>query len=268
MNWKRYILLALVFSLLLSLRLVWSALTWQPQVVPAKKVAASRAGIAGLGIRTTRPPVVIPDLLDGYIFNAERKLDPAATLVFGGGKERISPRGGIDELTYSGSIMVGLKQQALVAFPARIRGPEGRDKKVILHRVLAPGDEFNGYKVAAVEPLRLVFTLNGEKVVKQLYDKDKVRSVVSVTLGKGLPTAGRRADLPPTRIKAVPPVRSSLRAVTSKRQSLVRNDTPGVNKPASRSSRRMQRLRLENPDIIIPAVPGGVSSSTDIAPAR
>ncbi len=269
MNWKRYLIIGLSLLLLLSLRLAWSGLTWQPEITPGKKSAVAAVAGADAGLKVTKPPAVLPDLLDGYIFNAVRKLDPADTLAFGGGREsEIRGQGNLDNLLYSGSIIVGDRRQALVSYPVKIRDSKtGREKETIRHRVLSPGEKFNGYQVAAVEPLRLVFTLNGEKVVKQLYDKEKKRRVVS-RVSKAVTREVRRLAPPPVVKRSVPsPVTPAVRRLTPQRQSRTAADTPGVSKPATRSQRRMQRLKLENPNIFIPEVPGGAPAQAGAPPA-
>jgi len=264
MNWKHYLTLTLVLALLLSLRMTWGLLSWQPGGGGGERGEGSSRPLPAK-VKVTRPPAVLPDLLSGYIFNKERDLDPAEAIAFGGGgRQHATQAGGdIDKVSYSGSIMFGLQQKALVAYPARIRGPKGKDRAITQHRVLSPGDDFIGYKVEAVEPLRLVLTRNGEKVVKQLYDKTKVRKKVlpvpraAAAAAEARRGARREAVVPrsptPARGKKAvsrPPLINPVRRVVPK---------PVVGRPVSRSQRRMQRLRLENPGIFIPPPAGNAA---------
>ena len=261
MAWRRYIALGLAVIFLAGLRLAWIALTWSPEMDGAARAGSSGSGGKVVRVRRTAPPAAVPDLHDGYIFSPERVLDPAAAAAFGGGGVREARAGlDLDKLRYDGSIIIGDSRRALVSFPAKRRDPEsGRDVEVIRNQVIEQGGEFRGYLVESVEPLRLVLSLNGERVIKPLYDKDKERTV-PVFPGKagGVDSAGRKQSQARPVSKPAP-VRQAVSVPAVVRQEKAARRAPAAapqNLPRSR--RRMERLRMEHPEIIIPPAGGAV----------
>jgi hypothetical protein len=282
---RRYIALGLVVVLAAGLRLAWLALTWSPE---GAGPAAGRSAPTGRGrvprIRRTAPPAEVPDLHQGYIFSPDRVLDPAAAAAFGGGGETTGAETGafVEGLRYDGSIIVGDVRRALVSFPATRRDPEtGRDVKVTRNQVIEQGDEFRGYLVEAVEPLRLVLSRDGERVIKPLYDKNKERPAAAAAPEK---KAGKRAAAPPVRAKAPSgaasaPVRPRPVSAVLVPPRPVRGAAVPVNKAAAgkagtsprprelpRSVRRLERLRMAYPDIVVPPAGGAVPPAK--APSR
>ena len=268
----RYAAIALlVFSLLLILKGLGGGLTgFVPGPVEpgddktGKKVAAEMDLYPPL-------PKMMPDLNDGYIFNKERHFEEDDT----SGVWSLGPAGSIDlnEIVYSGSLIVGDVRKALITYqemastpkPVANRRTAGRQprksraKKTYQHKQLDPGEDFMGYKVAKIESDRIVFERGSEKIEKFLFDgsKDRVvvktatRTVAPKTSGAGrtVPPAAtsRRQSPPPAKGTAPPPVtpRAAKPPVTTRPDA--RNTPPAS---ASRRSRRSQRFLGLDPSVL------------------
>jgi len=119
----------------------------------------------------------LPDLNEGYLFNAER------SLAAGGGKNGQAQKAAnvtIDKIHYSGSIITDTNPRALLSYlvggQADSSGGSAANQKQGFLRV-AVGDTVNGYKVTEILPEKIVFSRDGQKITKLLYDKAKDRGV-------------------------------------------------------------------------------------------
>ena len=126
------------------------------------------------------PPAIAPDLNQGYLFNAERSLNG------GGGKgsqARDAANVAIEKIHYSGSIITDSNPKALLSYavggPAD-SGAGGAPKQGFLR--VAEGDTVNGYTVAEILPEKIVFSRDGQKITKLLFEKTKDRSQGSTPL--------------------------------------------------------------------------------------
>lgn len=118
-----------------------------------------------------------PDLNAGYIFNAERNL------AGGGGRNSQAQNAAnvsIDKIHYSGAIITATNTRALLSYalggpldPAG-GGGDGAQKQGFLR--VAIGDVVNGYRVTEILPEKIIFSRDGQKITKLLYDKAKVRA--------------------------------------------------------------------------------------------
>ena len=152
-----------------------------------KKKEAAQAPMEGkiLSLQPT-PLGDLPDLNEGYLFNAER------SLAAGGGKNGQAQKAAnvtIDKIHYSGAIITATNPRALLSYAlggqADSSGGAAANQKQGFLRV-AVGDTVNGYKVTEILPEKIVFSKDGQKITKLLYDKAKDRGVDPVPLsGRG-----------------------------------------------------------------------------------
>jgi hypothetical protein len=168
----------------------------------------------------------------------------------------------LEQVFYSGSLIIGEKRQALVTYqqnntggrrPGRSldrgRAAAAEAQSGYQNKVLKPGDRFMGYEVAAIEPEKIVFKKGGEKVEKFLFDQNKKRPVVNEPprpapapapangqTGVNAPVMTPPFNLPPN-VRIAP--------------------VGGAGSPpsATRRSRRSQRLLGTNPPPAVPAQP-------------
>ena len=177
---------------------VWRDDPLQSLTATRKKEGSAQAALPGK-IQSLQPTVSgdVPDLNQGYIFNAER------SLAGGGGKSGQAQNAAnvaIDKIHYSGSIITDTNPRALLSYalggqPDSSAGGGGGQKQGFLR--VTVGDTVNGYKVTEILPEKITFSRDGQKITKLLYDKAKERSQ------GGIPPAGREQS---GQITAPPPV--------------------------------------------------------------
>ncbi|MEN8142214.1 MAG: hypothetical protein ABFQ82_01290 [Thermodesulfobacteriota bacterium] len=211
-------------------------------------------------------PEKMPNLNDGYVFNQERQFEEEDLTAAGSRGVGLGGTIDLNEVIYSGSLIVGDIRRALISYqeaapaPARVKNRRTRTparkssvKKTYRHKQLDPGEDFMGYKVAKIESDRIVFERGSEKIEKFLYDGSKDRVVVksaapktsAATKGVVPPTTGRRSS-PPAARTATP---AKPRAATSPVKT--RNNTgKTLPAPATRRSRRSQRFLGLDPSVL------------------
>jgi len=172
-----------------------------PPVSPPVKKPVPKKGIR-LADFYPKPPVVMPELSDGYLFNEERLLvtaEPEAPEEPAAEPEEPALAVDMETLEYVGSIIVGELRKGMVAFtvlepqakqapkrrlPApgrRLPGRQTTAKKVSKkpsskkYATVKEKDDFYGYTVVLVAPDRIVFSKGDSKVEKLLYDPEKER---------------------------------------------------------------------------------------------
>lgn len=221
------------------------------------------------------PPVPekMPDLNDGYIFNQERLFEEDDFTAAGSGGAGLGAAIDLNEVVYSGSLIVGDVRKALITYqeavPAKPRATAGRrgvrpkksrTQKTYRHKQLDAGEDFMGYKVAKIESDRIVFEKGGEKIEKFLYDGGKDRVVVKSAVRTGGPqtvaaektvqpaaTAGRRQVPPPAR--STVPVKPRRALTPSAARPGTSKTTPAL---PTRRSRRSQRFLELDPSALVP----------------
>lgn len=114
------------------------------------------------------PPTVLPDLNQGYIFNAERNLADGEGR---DGQAQSAGNVGMDKVRYNGSIISEENIRALLSYP--LVAPGIQQKQGFLRVVV--GDTVDGYKVTDILPEKIVFSRGGQKITKWLYDRTKER---------------------------------------------------------------------------------------------
>ncbi len=254
--------IALLISLLASLLFMISR--FNPEPLPQSQAEQGRsrarsAAMPGIEAGFGQKPAVraVPEVYSGYLFNEERKLDEADFGEFGSGSQETpeATAAGLEQVYYTGSVIVGDRRQALITYQENIRGGSqaarlnsyprrGRvgaaeTMSGSQNKVLIPGDHFMGYVVAAIEPEKIVFEKGGEKVVKFLYDQNKKRPAVSEAprtaapfdqAGVNAPVRTSPANQPPTNpsvsVRTVPGVPS--RAVSPSRRAIRSRRLPGL----------------------------------------
>lgn len=189
---------AVIIGLVLSLLLLGeNALqSWQeielpkmPEVSQKKtgSVASEQQNVAV----NPQVPVVMPDLNTGYLFNVQRSRteqdEQEATSA--ASVDEQGSQVDMDTLVYSGSIIINKLHKGLVSFslkeenknvvsPQR-RGPymarRPKPKEVMQKATVVEGEDFYGFKVASVQPDRILFSKNGTSIEKLLYDPNKER---------------------------------------------------------------------------------------------
>ena len=171
------VLLLLLVAQAWSLVAVWRDDPLRSLAATGKKEGSTQAAMPGK-IQSLQPPVSgdVPDLNQGYIFNAER------SLAGGGGKDEQSQNAGnvaIDKIHYSGSIITGTTNpRALLTYSlggqsGSSAGGEGGQKQGFLRVTVE--DTVNGYKVTEILPEKITFSRGGQKITKLLYGKTKER---------------------------------------------------------------------------------------------
>ena len=192
----------IIFLILSSVVLVRGAiLSWQDPVLPALEIKADDKTTERVKPKRIvfypRPPAPLPDVLDGYLFNEERILARESAEESEGPIESDLLSIDMGKLLYTGSIIVGDVRKGMVSYSiadstARTAAATSRrsttrstrtgisvDDKTKRHIVVEQGRNFAGYKVVAVEPERIVFEQDGEKIEKFLYDSSKKRIIAS-----------------------------------------------------------------------------------------
>jgi len=230
---------------------------------------------AGLG---QKPAVrAVPEVGDGYLFNEERQLDVADLGEFGESAQETSEEtaGGLEQVFYSGSLIVGDRRQGLITYqennrgggqlnrvnryPGRVLPGAAEAQSGSQHQVLKPGDRFMGYLVVAVEPEKIVFEKGGVKLEKFLYDQNKKRPVVSESL-RAMPTASQAGAAtgvssavvtPPTNLPPgvrVAPTGQPPQTSTPFRRSIRSRRLPRVNPSTGAASRPVPPARPVSPN--------------------
>jgi hypothetical protein len=142
-------------------------------------------------------PQPLPDLHKGYVFNVDRLFEEKVEPEEGEAKEGKSIDDDmyidIDSVSYTGSIISESTHKAIVSYsPAQPRGFAARRRTTrgsirpsapgrtgtsssIKYATLETGDVFNGYKVISIDPEKIVFERDDEKIEKLLYDPEKKR---------------------------------------------------------------------------------------------
>ncbi|OKY73849.1 MAG: hypothetical protein BM485_16370 [Desulfobulbaceae bacterium DB1] len=132
-------------------------------------------------------PAVLPDLNQGYLFNAERflpgdKEDETASDMTGEKGQEITVD--IATVFYAGSIIVGDTRKGLIVYPTPASpspAAQGANPKMPTaskprnYTQLVAGDTVSGYKVVAIEADRLVLQQGEETIEKFLNDPKKAR---------------------------------------------------------------------------------------------
>jgi hypothetical protein len=121
-----------------------------------------------------RPPARLPDLNEGYIFNAQRSLAGTGNI----GKEQRLQQVDINNVQYSGSLITGTTTKALLSYtlkstPSRRTPRTGTQKQG--HLQVTVGDTVDGYKITKIFPEKIVFSKGNDKIEKHLYDQNKKR---------------------------------------------------------------------------------------------
>jgi hypothetical protein len=215
---------AIVLALLLSSALMMRGVAgdWRKGMPTPTESVAKKSAPAGEAstLPQAKPlqpmvPGVLPDLKDGYLFNPERMLAGAEAPPSmeekaddAGAENTTGIAAKMDDVTYAGSIIADNFSRAIIVYteaaaknkPKPPAQPAARSSKVKAtpppvaaapgsekHGQLEVGDVLDGYKVAEIQPDKLVFTKGDETVEKLLYDPEKKRQA------------------PPPRAAALPP---------------------------------------------------------------
>jgi hypothetical protein len=168
----------LSISLLLLARGI--AVTLQEETAPVSPVIERQAAVAPgkPGFAFYPPvPVKLPDLNQGYIFNAARSLthEPLEEK-----KEPAEPLIAVADISYIGSAISSDRRTGVIAYvepsasfrqtPGRTRS--GSQQSASKHVHLAPGDSFGGYLVVQVLPDSIVFEKDGLRIEKPLVTQE------------------------------------------------------------------------------------------------
>lgn len=144
-------------------------------LAPTEKKEA-RATVVSRAVSMQPSLGVVPDLNQGYLFNAERGLAAGSGR---GGQSQNAANVGIDRIQYNGSIITGTNPKALLSYS--LGGQAGSTDSGVGTRKqgflrVAIGDTVNGYKVTEILPGKITFSRAGQQITKFLYDKGKDRS--------------------------------------------------------------------------------------------
>lgn len=152
------------------------------------------------------PPPKLPDVADNYIFNAERHLvteeeKKKKSAEKEDEEEEQGPEIDMENLIYSGSIIIGEKPKALVSYKEKIEEkkrrpfPGRRSQKKSNSKqqfaLLGVSDTLGQYKVITVQPEKIIFEKDGETVEKMLYEQDIDRLIVPSNQGSRLESRAR-----------------------------------------------------------------------------
>ena len=212
-------------------------------------------------------PGTMPDLNDGYLFNKDRYLDQSDldnASLSGLGSDTID----MEQLVYSGSIIIGDLRKALVAYqeqaplPQRraIRNVRGRSQKkpakgTYKHKQLSAGEVFMGYRVTVIENDRIVFEKGDERIEKFLFDAGKERVEIKSSPPPSPPAAAVSPSARP--VPQASPQRPGTPPKTTKRPTMTRPGTSSepTSPPPTGRTRRSQRLLGINPSFVPPTPP-------------
>ncbi len=153
-----------------------------------RKIGAKRA--KGISFYP-RPPATLPDLSQGYLFNAERNIKGAE----GNGQET-GAQVNIDTVVYSGSLVMGKKAKAILSY-AKASASKVKQRQQSL--TVSLGDTVSGYTVSEILPDKIIFSRGSEKIEKLLHDPNKQRTVVkpSSPVARPKKTQPRKVTRPP-----------------------------------------------------------------------
>ncbi len=218
-------LIILLLCLVVILRVGLS----DPGLVAEDPVVAEQVGekseIPGKMVFNPEVPSPLPDLAEGYLFTQDRLLDESdldALNKDGKQEKEIVSDLDLEEVTYSGSIIIGDLRKGLISYSSGqsqvkkgVRGAT-KGRVVMTHKQLNQGEVFKGFLVALVDEDRIVFERDGEKVEKLLYDQNKKRIAVKSNAGKPAAKAsekkpGAKAPSRPQPPKDLPQRRSQRR---------------------------------------------------------
>lgn len=244
----------------------------------------------GEAISGFNPPVTmpLPDVEKGYVFSEKRKIEKeepgAAAKAAAAVEQGPDP---LETVVYSGSLIAGKIRRALVSYqeqakeapsrrPSPGRGQAPAAVGAVQNKQLNQGDRFLGYVLTVVESDRIVFEKGERKVEKFLYDRSKKRAAPPETGRKEAP-APQPAEVGgvPLQALAPPEVIEALMAPPGSRRpsGAVVGGAPGSEAageaggtpggvgatqaptPASRATRRSQRLLGLDSSIRVPATP-------------
>ncbi len=180
--------------------------------VKAKKVVKGN-GQGEVRKFNPRVPRSLPNLYNGYLFNADRHMDGGFDDGAGAGMDARdeAPHVNVYEVSYNGSLLYGAVKKGLISYPlqktkrlkTRSKSTSRAPKRASLQ--LEIGDKIGGYTVKAIEVERIIFSRGGEEVVKSLHDVEKVRVTArstSQSRRKTMTSTARRKTPPP---RAKPP---------------------------------------------------------------
>lgn len=192
------LLISLLATLIIMISQFSSAPLPEPQVAPVRpktRPLPLPAGKESFARKSLVRPT--PEVYDGYLFAADRKLEDADFGEFGHGSQVTEETGGagLEQVFYVGSLIVGERRQGMITYReeninsamARVRPGSRGAAYEEQTKVLVVGDRFRGYEVTVIEPDKIVFTKGGEKVEKFLYDQNKQRSVAPVAQPRPAP---------------------------------------------------------------------------------
>jgi hypothetical protein len=213
--------IATIFILILTLLLLLKSgiSTWQynPLPVPPEVAEGLPEPITDKSIINFfhEVPQPLPDLHKNYLFNVDRVLEIEEEA------ESVDEQAGtgtdidvdvdIENVNYVGSIITKDVHKAIISYtlsPPRgfasrrrtTRGPAAPPRGAQAssnskHEQLKIGDTFSGYKVTVIDPDKIVFEREGEKVEKFLHDPAKKRDTPS--LAAAAPTGKAAPAQPP-----------------------------------------------------------------------
>ncbi len=190
---------AVIIGLVLSLLLLGEAAlqSWKAIEIPGMpEVSLKKKGppapLRQLLEVNPRVPVLMPDLNTGYLFNAQRSISEQEGEEATAGESATEPQSQVnmDTLVYAGSIIIDHLRKGMVSFslkeeqaPAvsarrlgRYRIQRQVNKVSTQYETVDEGDDFYGFKVASVQPDRIIFSKNGTTIEKMLYDPNKERT--------------------------------------------------------------------------------------------
>lgn len=163
-------------------------MSWQESesIVPAVKAVKKPAAPGGTQKQVSFYPQVparLPDLTQGYLFNADRFLASEEK-----GEQVEEVKDGVkldmDQLFYAGSIIIGDNRKGLVSYvdlQAKKTGKKTTSKKKKRsaskkkYAQLKINDQLGGYTVTEVEADHITFERGGKSIEKMLHDSSKAR---------------------------------------------------------------------------------------------
>ncbi len=183
----KFVITLLLFLLLLAqvgAMVVILAPDEKPPALPAKEGLDKEKPVPAAGKRIAlqpAPPARLPDLHEGYIFNAARSFKAGGAETPGQKVENID----LAKIQYTGSIITAKSTKGLLSHPTgaapaqvqiRGRAPLPMAPRQGFLQVVV-GDSVGGYKVTEILPEKIVFSRGGEKIEKLLYERNKVRAI-------------------------------------------------------------------------------------------
>ena len=187
--------LALIILSATLLFLVWEgAQSWRVEDSHLPGVKTGDKSVAAAGAQQEdvsfypQVPAQLPDLNQGYLFNAERFLsgEEEETGAAEAELEETGPAIDMEKLFYSGSIIIGDIRKGLVVFEdpdfnlrqkETTRSAKARSKSTskTKYAQLAVNDQLGGFSVTEVEADHITFEKGGQSIEKMLHDSNKTR---------------------------------------------------------------------------------------------